>query len=112
MSTRETRMLIADVAKILAAILLLLWVISPRSQQDAPPMDGYISRKSCHPVYYPYDATTPVVYCLGITSSDHRCAWSWQVSEDVYNSYCVGDMVGFPTNMPSITLDNDSGDIR
>lgn len=58
-----------------------------------PPMTGHVSSKTCHPVYYPATASTPVVYTLAITNESGNQCTTWQVSEDRWNLYEVGDAV-------------------
>ena len=89
--------------KIIAVIgifiaLVTLITIAIMSVADNPPLDGYISRKSSHPAYYPAHFNTPIVYCLGITSRSGQTAASWKVSREVYDSYNVGDLIGEPSN--------------
>lgn len=63
------------------------------------PLDGYINSKVTHPEYYPNYPNTPTVYCLGITSHNGQMAVSWRVSKEVYDSYEIGDLAGYPSNV-------------
>ena len=91
-------------AKILATIVIFiaivaLMTIAIMSLPNNPPMDGYISRKTSHPAYYPAYPDTPTVYCLGITAHNKQEAVSWTVSKEIYDSYNVGDLTGEPSNV-------------
>ena len=90
--------LILVVALVIAGIGIAIKIINP------PPMQGYISRKTSHPEYYPATIATPTVYCLGITSHNRQEACSWYVNEAVYNSYEVGDIVGHPSALEKIPM--------
>lgn len=74
-------------ALIFAAAATYLEIVNPA------PMTGWVDNKTYHPAYYPVDSNTPWVYVLGITSTDGRRATTWIVSQEVYESYSVGDLV-------------------
>lgn len=90
--------------KILACVvifvtLVALLTVAMMSLPDKPPMDGWITRKTSHPAYYPTYPDTPTVYCLGITAHNGNEAVSWKVSKEVYDSYSIGDLTGMPSNV-------------
>lgn len=85
------------VAAVIALVLFVVLITTGVQARNAPPMDGYVTRKSHHPKYYPAFPDTPWVYCIGVTSSDKQRACSWIVDEDTYISYRVGDTIGNPT---------------
>lgn len=94
----RTNIKIIAIIGIFIAIVTLI-TITIMSIGDNPPLDGYISRKTSHPAYYPAHFNTPIVYCLGITAHSGQMAASWKVSKEVYDSYNVGDLTGHPTNL-------------
>lgn len=74
---------------ILVAVSLTAWTLIA----NPAPMSGNISRKTCHPEYYPNGIDTPVVYCLCITSNNGKKTTNWTVSKEVFDRYSVGDPV-------------------
>ncbi len=87
----DKRIVIASIALLLALVFAAaatyLEIVNPA------PMTGYIDCKTYHPAYYPADIHTPWIYSLGITSTDGRRATTWIVSQEVYESYSVGNLV-------------------
>lgn len=59
-----------------------------------PPGTGYVEGKVTHPAFYPSYLCDETKYVIEITSFDKKKAWSWYVSESVYDSYEVGDYIG------------------
>lgn len=87
------------VTAVVALVLAVVFIIACIQAKDNPPIDGYVTRKTHHPAYYPVFSGTPWVYCIGITSNDRQRACSWIVDEDTYNSYRIGDAIGEPTQV-------------
>lgn len=59
-----------------------------------PPGAGYVEGKLTHPAFYPSYLCNETKYVIEITSFDKKQAWSWYVSESVYDSYELGDYIG------------------
>lgn len=83
--------------KIMLAVLLILAVmavvLSCYAASCPIPMTGYVTEKTYHPAYYPADHKTPWVYCVVIQDETATRCTSWQVPQDVYDRYTVGQYV-------------------
>lgn len=58
-----------------------------------PPVSGTIVDKAYYPAYYPVDGSTPWNRELVIMSEDGMSLCTWEVNEEVYNLYEIGDPV-------------------
>ena len=78
----------------LLALVAFVIVFSVVYATYVPPGTGYVEGKVTHPAFYPSYLCNETKYVIEITSFDKKQAWSWYVSESVYDSYEVGDYIG------------------
>ena len=78
----------------LLALITFVIVFSVVYATYVPPGAGYVEGKLTHPAFYPSYLCNETKYVIEITSFDKKQAWSWYVSESVYDSYEVGDYIG------------------
>lgn len=81
------------VGVIIIAAVAIMGISLANYEARFPPIDGRVSSKYVYQGYYPAFPDSPVVFVLVITSHDGRQGYSWQVDEETYKIYSVGDIV-------------------